>query len=249
MPVPKIIHYAWFSDETQNEVHQNCFNSWHHYLSGYEFMLWDKSKAVPSVFFNKMIKKEKWAFAADYVRLYALYQYGGIYLDLDTEVLKSLDDILHNNCILGREDENTIGGHFLAAGKNHPFIKECLDFYDRSIRLKISPPPTIPRILTRIARTYGLQNENSEQILMNGVFVYPSEYFSPLHYKERLNENPKKHITDKSYCIHYWQHGWSWLNKKNLLTHIFNQPWLFMNLKDWKRFFISLLLLIKQKLN
>lgn len=47
--------------------------------------------------------KEKYAFAADYIRIWALKNYGGIYLDLDVEVLKKFDDLLELPYFMGIE--------------------------------------------------------------------------------------------------------------------------------------------------
>ena len=50
--------------------------------------------AVPYV--KEAFEARKWAFAADYIRMYALYTQGGIYLDSDVVLLKKFDDFLDN---------------------------------------------------------------------------------------------------------------------------------------------------------
>ena len=94
--IPKIIHLCWFSNDAYPKVISKCLATWDKYLKGYEIMLWNfdrfpkgKSKWVDEAFENK-----KYAFAADYIRAYALYNYGGIYLDSDVEVLKNLKPLL-----------------------------------------------------------------------------------------------------------------------------------------------------------
>ena len=86
--ISKIIHYCWLSNDPIPADLQKCMESWKKYLPDYEFMLWNferfpksQSKWVSDAFDNK-----KYAFAADYIRLYALYNYGGIYLDMDVEI-------------------------------------------------------------------------------------------------------------------------------------------------------------------
>ena len=105
MPMPKIIHYCWLSGEPYPELVQRCMQSWKEKLPDYEFMLWDMNRfdihSVPWV--EQACAAKKWAFAADYIRLYALYNYGGIYLDSDVEVLKSFDDLLELPYFFGRE--------------------------------------------------------------------------------------------------------------------------------------------------
>ena len=94
--IPKIIHYCWLSDDPVPSDLQKYMRTWKEKLPDYEFMKWDfnrfdkqSSKWVAQAFDNK-----KYAFAADYIRLYALYNYGGIYLDMDVEVLKSYNPFL-----------------------------------------------------------------------------------------------------------------------------------------------------------
>ena len=131
--IPKIIHYCWLSNDPVPPDLQNYMLSWKEKLPDYEFILWNfdrfdknSSKWVAQAFDNK-----KYAFAADYIRLYAVYNYGGFYMDMDIEVLKSFDDLLDNQIVLAYEDEEQTGieAGVFGAEKNNPIIKECLDYY------------------------------------------------------------------------------------------------------------------------
>ena len=75
-----------------------CINSWKKAMPEYELVLWDKNKFdTDSVAFTReACSVKKWAFAADYIRLYAIYTEGGIYLDTDVYVIKSFDYFLRN---------------------------------------------------------------------------------------------------------------------------------------------------------
>jgi mannosyltransferase OCH1-like enzyme len=85
--IPKIIHYTWFSDEPYPTNINECIESWKKHMPEYEFVLWDSNKIVDinNLFMQQALLEKKWAFASDFVRLYAVYNYGGIYID--TEVL------------------------------------------------------------------------------------------------------------------------------------------------------------------
>lgn len=131
--IPKIIHYCWLSNDSVPENLQSCMRSWKEKLSDYEFVLWnfDRFDINSSLWVKQAFENKKYAFAADYIRLYAVYNYGGIYLDMDVEVLKEFDDLLSRHLILAYEDENKAGieaGCFGAEKKN-PIIKSCLDYY------------------------------------------------------------------------------------------------------------------------
>lgn len=96
--VPKKIHYCWLSDDPFPPKIRQCMKTWAKLLPDYELKLWNTHNFdVDSVpFVREAFQKRKWAFAADYIRMYALYHEGGIYLDSDVKILKSFDDMLDN---------------------------------------------------------------------------------------------------------------------------------------------------------
>lgn len=97
--IPKVIHYCWLSDDPYPAKIKRCIDSWLKQLPDYEIKLWNTHnfdiESVPYVF--EAYKAKKWAFAADYIRMYALYHEGGIYLDSDVEVVKNFDPFLCHN--------------------------------------------------------------------------------------------------------------------------------------------------------
>ena len=212
------------------ELVLQCLESWHKKLPDYEFVLWDAcrvSKEIDCLFVSEAISVRKWAFAADYIRLYAVYNYGGIYLDLDVEVLKSFDELLHNRMFIGQEAAtyysfNTIfkdthaTSHCFGAEANHPFIKKCLDYYQgrRFITSTHTDLPDhlrfdqtlLPVIQAQLLIPFGYKEQayyfNMEQNLTEGIKVYPSWYFDfPLI-------SSQKNV----YCIHHC--AGSWLKKR-----------------------------------
>jgi mannosyltransferase OCH1-like enzyme len=94
--IPKKIHYCWLSGEKMPEDAISCMKSWQKMMPEYELVLWDTNRfdvnSVP--FVAEAVSVKKWAFAADYIRLYALYTEGGIYLDTDVFVRKSFTNLL-----------------------------------------------------------------------------------------------------------------------------------------------------------
>ena len=94
--IPKIIHYCWFGGNPLPELAEKCIESWKKYLPDYEIIRWDENNFDFNIndYVKEAYENKKWAFITDYVRLYAMYNYGGIYMDTDVEVLKSLDCFL-----------------------------------------------------------------------------------------------------------------------------------------------------------
>ena len=108
--IPKKIHYCWFGGNPLPEDAQKYLESWKKFCPDYEIIRWDEKNfdinQLPYV--QEAFKAKKWAFITDYVRLYALYNYGGIYMDTDVEVLKSLDSFLELKAFSGFENEENI---------------------------------------------------------------------------------------------------------------------------------------------
>lgn len=200
--IPKLIHYSWFSGEPYPAFLKECMDTWKKVLPDYEFMLWDAKKLAEcnNTFANEAVSVKKWAFAADFIRLYAVYHHGGIWLDTDIDMFKSFDPFLNDGMFIGREyyvhheqekeDFVTLTSHCFGAEKGHPFLKECLEFYEnrhfiRSHNEKLPQElrydmTIIPMLQMRLAENYGFDSRNSTnklQILSNGIHVYPYQYF------------------------------------------------------------------------
>lgn len=206
--IPKIIHYCWFGGKEKPKKVKQCIESWHKYLDGYEFMEWNEKNfdVNCNCYVAQAYKEKKYAYVSDYARIKALYEYGGIYMDTDVEVLKSYDDILNNNCILGFEEENYIATSFMAVTPNHKLIKEFIDryenlqFYNESGDLDLT---TNVQRLTSILENKGLVRNGLYQVIENDINIYPQEYFSPYDYGNCIYNN-----TENTYCIHHFIVSW-----------------------------------------
>lgn len=214
--IPKIIHLCWLSGDPYPAKIARCLDSWKTHLPDYEIRLWDtqsfdleKSKWVKQAF-----EKKKYAFAADYIRFYALYHYGGIYLDSDVEVLKSFDDLLDLPYFVGAEKAGTIEAAILGAKKGTDWIKYCLDYYqDREFvredgTLDIRKLPEI--MVDEIGKRKNIRQLNIEESrkirdlnFEKEVLVMPDEYFSP-----KIFDSREVLITPDTYAIHHYQNSW-----------------------------------------
>jgi hypothetical protein len=139
--IPKTIHYNWFSAEPFPKQISECIESWKSVLTDYEFVLWDREsiKDINVPYMHEALSVNKWACASDYVRLYAIFHHGGIYLDTDVFLHKSFDDLLDNRLFIGRENSwhicghdtvNWLTSHCFGAEKEHPFLKLCMAYYE-----------------------------------------------------------------------------------------------------------------------
>lgn len=131
--IPKIIHYCWLSGDEFPPMFKKCIHSWEKQLPGWEFRLWDKSclEEIDEPWVHEAYKAKVYSHASDYIRLYAVYKYGGFYLDCDVEVLRDFSPFIELDYVLSKENSNwgyieaaTFGAH---AG--NPYLKKCMEKY------------------------------------------------------------------------------------------------------------------------
>ena len=106
--IPKTIHYVWFGRNPKPDLAVKCINSWKKYCPDYEIIEWNEDNFnldEAPLYVRQAYEAKKWAFVSDYVRLWAMTEFGGIYMDTDVEVLKPLDRFLQNEAFSGFEDD------------------------------------------------------------------------------------------------------------------------------------------------
>ncbi|MFB9325051.1 glycosyltransferase family 32 protein [Paenibacillus aurantiacus] len=206
--IPKTVHYVWFGRGEKSAKIVACMKSWKKHLGDYEFVEWneDNFDLDSNRYVKQAYEARKYAFVSDYVRLYALYHHGGVYMDTDVEVLKPLDRFLTHEAFSGFEDERHVPTGLMAAEKGHAWIKELLDDYeDRDFTRADGTPDltTNTHTITANCEQYGLVPNGQYQVLRNGVVMYPRTYFCPYDYINGAN-----YITDDSYAIHHFAKSW-----------------------------------------
>lgn len=247
--IPKKIHYCWLSEDKLSDFALKCMSTWKNVLPDYEIKLWNTKnfdiKSVP--FVEQAYKMRKWAFAADYIRLYAVYNEGGIYLDSDAYVIKSFNDFLHYDFFSSLERDLTTV---------HPNSKYSIDFK------KNENPNLIVEKLERIegigiqAAIFGANPgneyikdcmtwyENNNFILEDGKLLSSTGIVAPDIYAfiaqkygfkyesgfQQLQNNMvifpadyfPNHLykTDNAYAVHLCENSWSNSRKENKIINI-----------------------------
>jgi len=220
--IPKIIHYCWLSGEKYPESVLRCINSWKRILPDYEFRLWDGNRfdIASSVWVKEAVACGKYAFASDYIRLYALYHFGGIYLDSDVEVIKRFDDLLALPYFICKENSRQeIEAAVIGAEKGCEWIGVCLKYYTGKHfekRANNHSAAVLPYVMTQALRPY-YRFRNVDSIYDFGtdnsvVYRFPADYFSPKSYV-----TGRILLTGNTYCIHHFAGTWQPRWKKFLL--------------------------------
>lgn len=130
--IPKVIHYCWLSGDEYPDSIRRCIDSWKEHLPDYEFRLWDLNRfdINSTLWTQQAFLKKKYAFAADYIRLYALYYEGGIYLDSDVVVYKSFNELLHLPYFIGEDRTHCFEPAIIGCEEGMPWIKDVMKRYE-----------------------------------------------------------------------------------------------------------------------
>ena len=210
---------------------QKCIDSWKRILPDYEIWLWDTKRfdLSTSVWVTEAYDKKKYAFCADYIRMYALFNYGGVYLDSDVEVLRSFNDLLTLPYFIGYESKQYFEAAIIGAEKGNPFIGDVLAYYkDRHFvkengSLDIQIMPEVMMNVTNSKWKRVLINEISDFINDPTIInVFPYDWFSPI---DSTGKRYVLRVSKNTYCIHHFASAWvDWRVK--LLVKIFgyNSP-------------------------
>ncbi|MFD0588432.1 glycosyltransferase family 32 protein [Paenibacillus sp. GCM10027627] len=206
--IPRIVHYCWFGRGEKPSKIRKCMKSWEKHLKGYRFIEWneDNFDINSSRYVKEAYEAKKYAFVSDYVRLFALNEHGGIYLDTDVEVVKPLDPLLTHDAFTGFEDETFLQSGTMGASPGHPWIRALLQDYER--RSFLLPNGTYDMltntaVISEHCKKEGLLLNGEHQVLGNGVVFYPRVFFSPYDYI-----NGGNFITTDSYTIHHFAQSW-----------------------------------------
>lgn len=180
--IPHKIHYCWFGGNPKPALVQQCIASWRKHFKGFEIIEWneDNFDIATHPFAAYMYQAKKWAFLSDYVRMYVVNKFGGVYLDSDCEAQDNLEPFLYHRAFTGFERFFYTISPFTAifgAEASHPWVAACLNYYDtvdltknREILFK-----TNTVIVTEIIKKrYKVSPKDKLQVLDEGMVIYPS---------------------------------------------------------------------------
>lgn len=211
--VPKVIHYCWLSGDPYPRLMKQCMKTWKEKLPDYEFVKWDLNRFSlgKSLWVKSAFEAKKYAFAADYIRIYALYHFGGIYLDSDVQVLKSFNELLDLPYFIGQENKDgSIEAATMGFEKGHPLLKRLLEYYEGRSFIKddgTMDMQTVPNIILKhINDSYHyriINNKKDFDFSQDTICVFPPDYFSP-----KDCDTKQVSLTNNTYSIHHFDGSW-----------------------------------------
>lgn len=202
--IDRKIHYCWFGNAPLPPLAIRCIGSWNKRMPNFEIIRWDERNTdLSNHYAQTCIRNRKWAFLSDYVRLQVLHDHGGIYLDVDVEVLKPMDDLLKHRLFFGWESSDWINAGVIGAERGNPHMKklsELISSQTLSTRQFVAIPQLITGYLTRLA------SESPEEVtLFDSVSFYP---YNPWDANRPVGQLMAEDITDETFSIHHWQQSW-----------------------------------------
>lgn len=215
--IPKTIHYCWFGHGPKPELAKKCIRSWKKYCSDYNIVEWNEENydVTKIPYMKAAYDAQKWAFVSDYARLDIIFQYGGIYLDTDVEVLKSYDSLLGYSGFAGFEDgagKKVATGLGFGAEAESRVIRRLMKTYESMEPTKEDGAPnfiTCPVLDTEALISFGLRPDGSLQIIDDNFLILPSDYLCPKSFGDGVIRKTKNTIS-----IHHFTASWFSSNRQ-----------------------------------
>jgi hypothetical protein len=214
--IPKTIHYCWFGGKPKGALINDCIASWRKFLPDYDIIEWnERNYSSGSYFYQYALSQRKFAFVSDYARFDVLSKQGGIYLDTDMLLTKSIDETLRHECFFGFEDDQHVSCGIIGAAPGHSFITAVKNKLDSVSSPDFFNSYTIVRIVNAVYR----EGCNSKIL----PYVYPIEYFYPYPY--RASGNPISFATTNTMAVHLWNASWFNDFKRSELLYTQGKKW------------------------
>lgn len=207
--IPKIIHYSWFGRKEKPAFIRKCIGTWEKKMPEYRIVEWNESNfnLEEHPFALDAYRAKKYAFVSDYVRVYVMYHYGGIYFDTDIEVKRDFSDKLAGaKFVIAFELPDSLMTGFFAAQKGNPAVKEILDYYDRTSfynadgSMQLTPNPII---FARETAKFGLVFNGQYQEIGDGMRIFPNEVFGGYNVYDMIYT-----ITENTVLVHHYTASW-----------------------------------------
>lgn len=212
--IPKVIHYCWFGGNPIPTEMKKCIKSWEKMCPDYEIKRWDESNfdINEHPFVKTAYDAKAWAFVSDYVRLKVIFDYGGIYLDTDVELLKSLDSLLDYKCYVGIQQSEHLCNTGLGFGaeKSNQIVQQMLKQYDGLTfsvknKTKIACPYLNHKVICQLGYSYV---ENP--VVIKDVMILSPKYLDPY----APGKDQKNLKCNDTISIHHYSA--SWMDKKTI---------------------------------
>lgn len=209
--IPKKIHYCWFGPNQLSPLNQRCIESWKKLLPDYEIKCWNETNSPldECPYIREAYAKKKWAHVADYVRLYALYEEGGIYMDTDMYLYQSLDGFLEHEFFIGTMyNDHHLGMGIFGTPSQSVHIAYLMGVYRMMSNFEDRINTTyLENYILSLAKTTSLVVQEVTHV--SNIAIYPTEVFYNYTRTAGYNKEPmNRYVTPNVVAIHLWENSW-----------------------------------------
>ncbi|MBA3283891.1 MAG: hypothetical protein H0U27_02365 [Nitrosopumilus sp.] len=202
--IPKIIHYVWVGGEPVDKLSKSCIESWKYFFPDYKIIKWDENNSPNNKYLKTALNNKKWSNASNFLRLYALKEFGGLYFDTDFEVIKRFDFLNDIKIFFGfQSDKIDVNNAIMGSIKGEPFIIKCMNELENTFDGMESAALSSPILTTNLLIGLGLK-ENKRQVISN-IHLFPRDFFSPFDWNDKFTFSC---LTENTYGIHHWSKSW-----------------------------------------
>lgn len=205
--IPSNLIYTWFGEKEKPESFYKYMDSWKKMNPGFNIIEINENNFNVNYckFTRDAYSRGKWAFVSDVARLWAVDKFGGIYVDVDVEVLKPISKLLKYNQFWAKEDAGQVNSGLIFGSKpNSQHIENILNIYSEllfpedDLLYSVSTVQIISNYFRKTGMSYGKKRD----YLKNNVVIFEPKIFAPLHYWGG-GEIRKESIT-----VHHYAASW-----------------------------------------
>lgn len=221
--IPRILHYCWFGGNPLPELEQQCLASWHEHMPKWEYKWWNESNfdiAAAPLYVKQAYEARKFAFVSDYVRLWALEKFGGLYMDVDFMVYRPFDELMERYAAFagyeGSKRQPVMQG-VLASEPHGAWVKDMLQTYqfrefikvDGSLDMYPNTQYFTDRLISQGFIPDGIEKDFTIPSLSGEFANIPSLHVFPVHYFCPVLTTGEDVRTPETYCEHKGESSWA----------------------------------------
>lgn len=230
--IPKILHYCWLGGNPLPELEQQCLTSWHEHMPDWKYKWWNESNfdiAKAPLYVRQAYEARKYAFVSDYVRLWALEKFGGLYMDVDFMVYRPFDKLMDKYAAFAGYEgskRNPVMQGVIASEAHGAWVTDMLRTYDTRAFIKkdgsLDMTPNTSFFTDRLEKQGFVADGKEKDVWVDGKFflhVLPVWAFCPVL---TTGENVR---TEETYCEHKGESSWAKQGWKGRMLAALGPKW------------------------
>lgn len=214
--IPKIIHQIWIGSPLPDKF-KVMVQSWKDLHLDWEYYLWtdEAIKDFPFVNRDKFMQAPNWGAKADILRYEILEKMGGVYIDIDYECLKPLDQLHYKyqfyTCDLNGE---CLTNALIGSIPHHPILKSCVE----NLKNKNVNTKNYEEIMAQVGPAYFTKQVYNYIFLTldPNLAIFKKEFSFPMSSDRRFDywqgkmpeAELEKYRKSNAFALHYWATSW-----------------------------------------